>query len=291
MNLRQPTRAGSFYEESTSSCRRHATLLLEEADLPDDLPRQLYGGIVPHAGWVYSGKQAAMTFKALLSDDRIDTVVLLGADHCGTVHVGEVFDSGVWRTPLGDVKVNQELAGALLRAGGELFRANPQAHAFEHSLEVQIPFLQAIRETLRIVPVGVPPTALAVEIGNVIGHVLKKQFSNAVVVGSSDLTHHGGHFPAPGGRGKVGVEWTEKNDRRMIDLIESMQAGKIVTEAQQHENACGAGAIAAAVAAAGQLGAKHGRCLSYTNSYRVIRETYPGETDDTTVGYASIVFG
>ena len=77
----------------------------------------------------------------------------------------------------------------------------------------------------------------------------------------------------------------------MLELIRRMAAEEIVPEADLHGNACGAGAIAAAIAACHELGATIGHCIEYTNSYRVIREMYPGEQDDTTVGYASVVFG
>ena len=81
------------------------------------------------------------------------------------------------------------------------------------------------------------------------------------------------------------------NDRRMLDLIEALAAEKIIPEAELHGNACGAGAIAATVAACRQLGAKMGFTVEYTNSYKVIHEVYPSDRDDTTVGYASVVFG
>jgi len=289
MNIRLPVRAGSFYESSPSTCRHHAGKLLEAALVTDPLPRKVYGGLVPHAGWVYSGRLAAMTFKALRSAGELKTVVLFGADHTGMVRRGEVYDSGVWRTPLGEVQIDDELASALL-AEADCLRANPQAHAYEHSLEVQVPLLQMVAESAKIVPIAVPPTDLAVLIGQVVGKVLAKRSPGVCVVGSTDLTHHGGHFPAPGGHGRSGAEWARKNDRRMIDLIEAMAAEKIVPEADDRQNACGAGAIAATVAACREMGATRGICLAYTNSYEVVREMYPDETDDTSVGYASVVF-
>jgi len=288
MNIRHAYRAGSFYENSPGPCRRHAEKLFESADLPADLPVRLYGGLVPHAGWIYSGAVAAMTLKALNAAGPLQTVVLLGADHTGAVRLGEVYDSGIWQTPLGEVHIDTELASALLAAGA-CMRANPEAHLVEHSLEVQVPLLQTLSDSVRIVPIAVPPTEPAVEIGRTIGRIIAAR-DGVVVVGSTDLTHHGGHFGNIGGRGEAGVEWSEANDRRMIELIETMEADKVVPEADANSNACGAGAIAATIAACGEMGATRGLCLKYTNSYRAIRRMYPGETDDTTVGYASVVF-
>ena len=126
MHIRPAFRAGSFYEADPLACRRHVELLIASADLPDDLPARLFGGLVPHAGWVYSGRLAAITFKALLAGGNVETVVLLGADHTGAAQIGEVWPSGVWETPLGKAAVDEELAAELL-AGCDLppSRAGP----------------------------------------------------------------------------------------------------------------------------------------------------------------------
>ena len=289
MNVRPPVRAGSFYESSPSSCRQHATRLIESASLPADLPADICGGLVPHAGWVFSGRLAAMTLRALGGRGAPPALVLLGADHFGTVRQGEVYAAGAWRTPLGEAAVDEELAAALL-AAGDCLHDNPDAHGMEHSIEVQIPLVQALWPEARIVPVAVPPTDLAVEIGRTIGATLTQCCPAARVVGSTDLTHHGGHFGNPGGRGPEGVAWSVANDRRMLDLIEAMDAEAVVGEARAHANACGAGAIAATVAACREMGATRGICLEYTNSYEVVHQMHPDDPDDTTVGYASVVF-
>jgi len=289
MNIRQPARAGSFYEASASSCRHHAERLISSADVPDDLPARLFGGLVPHAGWTFSGSIAALTLKALHAAAPLERVVLFGADHVGTVRRGELYDSGVWRTPLGDAPVDEELAGALLQAC-DAMRPNPDAHAMEHSLEVQVPLLQALSPSVRIVPVAVPPDDIAIEIGRTVGETLTAKFPGVRVIGSTDLTHHGGHFGHFGAPGEEGVKWTEQNDRRMIDLVESLSCEQVVAEAAARRNACGAGAIAATTAACRAMGATRGICLKYDNSHRIVREKFPYETDDTTVGYASVVF-
>ncbi len=290
MNIRRPIRAGSFYEASPTSCSQAAAKLLEAPTPTGDLPSRCYGGIVPHAGWMYSGRLAGMTLKALHAAEPLETVIFLGADHTGSVVKGEVFDSGAWETPLGEAKINEELTSALLGAS-ELLRSNPQAHANEHSIEVQVPLLQMLNPNARIVPIAVPPTDLAVEIGDAIGKVLGEGFPDVRIVGSTDLTHHGGHFPAPGGRGRQGIQWTVENDRRMIDLMERMAAEEIIAEASAHSNACGAGPIAATVAATRHMGATRGYTLEYTNSYEITHAMYPQNPDETAVGYVALVFG
>lgn len=290
MNIRQPLRSGSFYEASPSSCRHHADKLFDSVTLDKSLPQRLCGGLVPHAGWMYSGKLSAGTLKTLDADRPLETVVLLGADHTGSASGGEVYDSGVWRTPLGEAAIDDRLAATLLAADGRL-RANPRAHDCEHSIEVQIPLLQALRPEVKIVPIIVAPNDDAAEIGAAIGRCLAAESPDTRVIGSTDLTHHGGHFAAPGGRGEEGLAWSVANDRRLLDLIEQMAAEQIVSEVARRDNACGAGAIAATIAACREMGATRGYCLEYTNSYEVIHAMFPNERDDTTVGYGSVVFG
>ena len=291
MNIRYPARAGQFYESASMPCEHHAQKLFESVVLPDRLPSPLYGGIVPHAGWMYSGKLAASTLKALDADAPLERVVIFGADHVGQARQGEVYDSGVWRTPMGEVAIDRELAEAIISAG-DLLRSNVAAHEGEHAIEVQVPLLQYLRPNVTIVPIIVPPTGDAVKIGDLVGATLAETFGDAGirVIGSTDLTHHAGHFPAPGGRGAQGVQWARENDHRIIELIEAMDAGQIVPEAQEHENACGGGAIAATIAACRAMGASAGITLAYSNSYEIIHQIYPSDADDTTVGYLSAIF-
>jgi len=216
-------------------------------------------------------------------------VVIFGADHTGQAQLGEVWDAGAWETPLGDVEIDEALAGALL-GGCDLLRSNPQAHLGEHSIEVQLPLLRLASPALRIIPIAVPPGEIAVEIGRAVGATLAGLPSSRVL-GSSDLTHHGGHFGCPGGRGEQSELFARQNDQRILKLIEQLDAEAIVPEAQLHSNACGAGAIAATIAAVREMGATQSQILAYTNSYEISHQQYPDEQDDTTVGYASIVFG
>jgi len=217
--------------------------------------------------------------------------VLFGADHPGAVRLGELYASSAWLTPLGEAPVDEQLARAVLDAGGSCCRVNPDAHDHEHSIEVQLPFIQVVAPEARILPIGVPPSPLAIDIGRAVAEAAGDRADEIAIVASTDLSHHGGHFPAPGGRGEVGEQWTRENDRRIIDLALAMDTKGVLPETYKHMNACGAGALTAAIAACEALGARKGICLGYTNSYVVTHEQYPHELDDTTVGYASIVFG
>jgi AmmeMemoRadiSam system protein B len=280
-----------FYDLHPDQCKKHAVSLINAAEIPEDLPAPRLGGLVPHAGWVYSGRLAAMTLRALLEGaGQIRTAVLFGADHTGAVRSGEVYDSGAWDTPLGPVSVDAEL-GAELISASDLLRSNPSAHASEHSLEVQVPLLQVMRPDVTILPIAVPPAPCAVQIGQAVGAVLaQSRARSACVIGSTDLTHHGGHFGSPGGSGPRSESFSAQNDKRLLDIIEGMRAEDVIEEAHYSRNACGAGAIAATIAAVSTMGASEARILEYTNSYRIVHDQNPSDPDDTTVGYVSVVF-
>ena len=285
---RRPCRAGSFYDADPDACRRAAAGLLDEASVPADLPATLYGGLVPHAGWVFSGRTAAATFKALAERGRLDRVVLFGADHWGLADGAAVGETGTWETPLGPVPIDEALAKGILDAC-DAARPDGRAHAREHSIEVQLPLMQILAPDVRIVPINVSPDARAVGIGRAVGEVLKA-FPDAAVVGSTDLTHYGPQYGfVPAGSGAAGIEWARDNDRRILDLVESMRAGEIVPETAERMNACGGGAIAATVAACATLGAARGICLEYTSSAEVMQRVYRQQADDA-VGYAAVVF-
>ena len=286
---RQPYRAGSFYQANRGACLREARELIESVDLPKDLPPRLFGGIVPHAGWMFSGKTAAATLKALHSRGRLNRVVIFGADHWGIGSSGVVYDEGAWITPLGEVGIDEELAEELLENCPQL-RADPDAHQREHSIEVQLPIMQVLNEDVRIVPIIMPPTPEAVRVGKQIGEVLKRDFPDVTVIGSTDLTHYGPQYGfMPGGGGLSGLELAKNNDRRMLDVIERMDADGVIREASTHQNACGAGAVAATVSACKAMGATRAITLQYTTSADVIAQLY-GSRDENAVGYAAIVF-
>lgn len=286
---RMPIVAGMFYEASPSACRRAVSDLVEQAQLPDDLP-ECVGGLVPHAGWVCSGAIAAVTFKALLREvPEQATVLMLGAVHARSNPQGMLYANGAWKSPLGEVAIDTDLAAAILKSCPEVYE-DPAAHATEHSLEVQLPFVQVLAPEAKIVPLMVPPSPLAAWIGEQVGSVLKRYKRKVYIVGSTDLTHYGPRYGmTPAGIGMQGIDWSTENDRRLLKLVETMSAEQIVEETSNHLNACGAGAVAATIAICRALGAKKGEVLSHTNSYEALKAFYPTDRSDA-VGYASVVF-
>jgi hypothetical protein len=256
-----------------------------------DVPERPVAGIVPHAGWVFSGATALCVFEAIRSRRSPRTFVLFGATHA-PIRKAAVFSNGSWETPLGLVEVDERLAQEILSLAGDLVRDDPMAHESEHSIEVQLPFIQHLFPEAKIVPVASPPRPDAVEIGRIVARTVQNVDADAVCIGSTDLTHYGPMYGfTPKGSGAAALRWVrEENDKRMLDLMTRLDSAAVVAEASANLNACGSGAVAATLAAAAQLGAAAGRVLHYTTSYDVMREKMGRSEADAVVGYAGVVF-
>jgi len=265
-------------------------LIPEDLDV-SALPERIVGGIVPHAGWVFSGRVAATVFAAAAARARPDTVVLFGATHRRMPETAAIFAEGIWETPLGAVEVDSRLAQRIL-ANTSLIRDDPYAHESEHSIEVQVPFVQHLFPDAKILPIMVEPAAEAVEVGRIVARTAEGCDAEVIFVGSTDLTHYGPRYGfAPNGVGESALRWAkEVNDKRMIEIILEMNAEAVVGEAAEHLNACGAGAVAATISACGQLGAERGHLLAHVSSYEVSMALW-GQSGSDAVGYAGIVFG
>ena len=286
LSVRRPAVAGQFYPSSRTSCVRMIEQCLPTETSPD-VPEKIVAGLVPHAGWTYSGAVAARVFAVINAQDVPETFVLLSAMHRWGASHPAVYASGSWNTPLGEVEVDEELAAALLEGDGS-FTNSPEAHSGEHSAEVQVPFIQHLFPKAKILPILLPPDASAAPAGEIIGRAVSATQKSVVVVGTTDLTHYGKTYYgfAPAGTGEPALEWTRANDERVINLILDMRAEEIVAETDAHRNACGGGAIAGTVAAARALGAERGHLLEYTTSHHVM----PRGVATDFVGYAAIVF-
>lgn len=291
MSVRMAVVAGRFYESNPNACRDHVKQMLAQARVEGELPERIIAGVVPHAGWTFSGAVAGMVFKSM-QNQRVDTFVIFGAVHAVRGREALLYDTGGWGSPLGTIEVDEQLAEAILAEGSELIKADCKSHSQEHSIEVQIPFIQYLFEEAKIVPIMAPPSGQSHQIGEAVARVIEKSGKQVVCIGSTDLTHYGpSYLFTPMGTGEEGVRWAkEQNDKFFLDLALSMQADKLVESANSYGSACGAGAVAATAAAARQLGAKKGYLLAHTTSAEVMAERY-GQGSTDSVGYAAIVFG
>jgi MEMO1 family protein len=285
MVTRKAYRAGQFYPFDDASCQQEIANCLGTYQPPAE-PSHIVAGIVPHAGWVFSGPTAAKVFQSIKAKAAPQTFLIFGAVHVWGVEQAALFPEGQWETPCGIAAIDEELADLILAQASDLVTADTSAHAREHSIEVQIPFIQYLFPEAKILPIMVSPERHAVRLGQRIGELLAQHKTAVCVVGSTDLTHYGPSFGfTPYGSGTGALDQMKANDQRVIDLAVRMDAEGVIREAQQHHNACGAGAIAATVAAAKALGAKQGYLLEHTTSQDVM----PDRRATDFVGYAGIV--
>jgi AmmeMemoRadiSam system protein B len=290
MHTREPVVAGQFYPGQREACLREIQACLASRSLPENVPDSIVAGIVPHAGWAFSGDLAALVFAAIRQRaEKVDTFVLFGTAHGYFGPQPAVDDSASWRTPLGTVDVDASLRDALLAV--ELVVSDDRAHRGEHSIEVQIPFIQHLFPEAQIVPVIVPPHPSAAAFGARAADVIGAQGVGVIYIGSTDLTHYGPRYTfTPVGAGAEGVRWAhEVNDAEFIDAAVHLEPQRLLSDALEKQYACGPGAAAALVAAAQKLGASEGVLLARTNSNEIMR-TRMGTTSRDSVGYAAIVF-
>ncbi|MCL5280356.1 MAG: AmmeMemoRadiSam system protein B [Planctomycetes bacterium] len=300
MQIRKPTVAGQFYPEDRETCLAEIRQCLP-AEVPGQgLPVPLVGGLVPHAGWTFSGALAALVFAAVKRQrGTVGTFVVCGAAHGYFGSEPVVDGSDAWETPLGTTQIDAALRQALLDSGAVI--ADSGAHRHEHSIEVQVPFIQHLFPDAQIVPIIVPTTKSALGLGQALadaslahGGLEGGKSANPqspVFIGSTDLTHYGPRYGfTPMGIGSEALHWaSEVNDRQFIDLALSLEPRHLLANALENGNACGPGAAAAVVAAAKQLGAQKGVLLAHTNSNEImLREM--GTVSRDSVGYAAIVF-
>jgi len=278
--IRRPRVAGSFYEGNAESLKAQIeNCFLQELGpkkrpkVNENGPREILGLICPHAGYMFSGPVAANAYYELASDGKPDTVVILGPNHTGYGSALALMNEGFWRTPLGDVEIDAETANRIVRET-RLVDVDEVAHRFEHSIEVQLPFLQYLYGSeFKFVPIcfQMQDLSSAVEVGKALVEVLASK--NAVVIASSDMTHY-----EPQGNAAA-------KDMAALKAVEAMDEKRFYSIIEtRNVTACGYGPIAAVITAAKGLGAKEAKLLCYKSSGDVTGDY------SSVVGYAAVSF-
>jgi hypothetical protein len=291
MGIRKPAVAGQFYGGSRQECLSEIAECLPQGDIKAGLPDRIFGGIVPHAGWMFSGDLAALVFTAFRQVNKtVDTFILFGASHRSHDNCPLIYPDGAWETPLGKIEIDEALTKELIQLGA---KSNAEAHRHEHSIEVQVPFIQYLFPDAKIVAVIMPPATGGYEctFGQHVGALLKDSGAGVVCIASTDLTHYGPRYGfCPQGTNSTALTWAHQvNDMNFINKALEMDAEHLVESAMQHENACGPAAAAAVVAAAETAGCKKGYLLGHTNSAEVMKERF-AQSSSESVGYAAIIF-
>ena len=281
MRTRKALFSGSWYPGKASACERQIEEFIKETQ-PVISDRELIGGIVPHAGWFFSGQIACNVIHRLKSDDPPDVLIVFGM-HLHSGSPSYIMTQDAWETPLGPIEIESQVAEELANKFSFEIETAEQFHQ-DNTIELQLPFIKYFFPEVKIVPIGVPPNDTAVEIGRTAAKIASESGLKTKVIGSTDLTHYGANYGFTShGAGTQAVEWVRnENDRRIIDAMLAMDSSEVIREAHENHNACCSGAVAATLAAAKQLGALKAETDAYTTSY----DKSPG---DSFVGYVGIV--
>jgi AmmeMemoRadiSam system protein B/AmmeMemoRadiSam system protein A len=280
---RKPAVAGQFYPDDEEMLKKMLDSMIARAE-PPLLQDKIIGILVPHAGVEYSGSTAAYAYKLIAGMER-STVVMLGPSHRAGFEKAAVYAQGAWRTPLGKVAIDEEMAAALIKEDS-YFANLPAVHAQEHSLEVQLPFLQRVLQDFKIVPIMLlfPSYEECERVGRAIARVIKDKPGlpsagrRYLLLASSDLYH--------------GYSYNEarQSDSFTLGLLTDFEPRSFYqavskSYAQEKPLACGGYPIVALMVAARELGANKVVVLHHTNSNDVI-----GQRGGYCVGYSAVAF-
>lgn len=283
MKARKALFAGTWYPGSAAGCEKEIISFLNEYDTKTVSDRTLTGGIVPHAGWYFSGSIACNVINCLKDEKPTDVFVIFGMHlHAGSPSF--IMTEGACETPFGEIEIEKGIAGELTKKFTFQIET-AENFTQDNTIELQLPFIKYFFEDAKIVPIGVPPAKDALEIGEAVADISNKLGLRIKVIGSTDLTHYGANYGfIAKGTGPKAVDWVRnENDRRVIDAMLAMDSHAVISEALTNQNACCGGAAAAAIAAAKKLGAENAESIAYATSY----DKSPG---DSLVGYVGIVF-
>ena len=269
--IREPAVAGAFYPDKPEVLSRDVKRYLDNAK-KEKIDGEIVALVSPHAGYMYSGQVAAYAYK-LVEGKTFDSVVVIAPSHRALFKGASIYDRGGYRTPLGLVPVDVELSKKMMEKRKEI-QFLPEAHAEEHSLEVQIPFLQVVLKSFKLIPIVMEPywsweTCQTVASG--IAETVKGK--NVLLIASSDLSHFHSYEKA--------VEL----DKIVLNHIEQFNPEGLNRDLKQNRcEACGGGPIISIMLAAKALGANKGKVLKYLNSGDVTGDR------SRVVGYVAGVF-
>lgn len=267
-SIRPPAVAGQFYNGSRDGLQKEVASLIGG----NVSKKAVIGVISPHAGYIYSGPVAGSVYSSITP---ASVYVILGPNHTGLGAPFAISKSEAWSTPLGKAPVDRDLARAIKDNTGYV-TDDDIAHQFEHSIEVQLPFLQYTAKDFKFVPIAVSGSSSQAyrEVGGAIAKAIKDLgLSNkAVMVASSDMTHYESRSQAA------------KKDKMAIDAILKLDEEELMKNISSYDiSMCGYAPVVVMISAAKELGAKSAQLIKYSTSGDVTGD------DSSVVGYAGIV--
>jgi AmmeMemoRadiSam system protein B len=271
VTVRPPAVSGRFYPADPVELRATVATLLADARTNAAAARAV---IVPHAGYIYSGRTAATAFARVTIPGLVIIVAPNHTGICDATSGISLWEAGAFRTPLGDVPVDAEAAAALREISGGSVEIDHAAHRAEHAVEVELPFLQILRSDVRIVPLVLAWDAwdAARLLGETLARVVKAAGEPVLLLASSDLNHY---EPAP---------VAEQKDARALDAIQGLDGAELLARCKRERiSMCGRGPVAVVLAAAKALGGIRADVVDYRHSGWVSGD------NARVVGYAGVV--
>ena len=277
--MRKPAVAGQFYAGSFDALKEQIERCYNHKLGPKNLPklaespsRKIKGLMVPHAGYPYSGPIAAHSYLSLAQDGFPESFIILGPNHTGSGSMVALTTED-FSTPLGDVKVDQKLAKRLHK---DIIDNDIMAHIREHSIEVQLPFLQHISKKFKFVPISLSLQDFKTD--TTVGEIISEAVGESDVV----ITHCGFMYGQPPAPGMTAGAWADRQDKKVIKSILELDTKALIRNVRQFDiTMCGYGPVIAMLTAAKNLGAESAELLKYASSYDI-------QPADSAVGYAAI---
>ncbi|MCW4042479.1 MAG: AmmeMemoRadiSam system protein B [Candidatus Bathyarchaeota archaeon] len=278
MKIRKPAQAGMFYAGSAASLKKELENCFKHKLGPGKLPNgesisqnRIVTLVCPHAGYMYSGPVAATSYYELARYKTPDNIVIIGPNHTGMGSAISLMNRGTWSTPLGEIQINTDLADSIIE-NSTIVDTEEEAHIYEHSIEVQLPFLQYLYgNNFSFVPICMMMQDL--ETSRELGEAIHKASNgiSTIIIASTDMTHYEPHSVA-----------TEK-DMNAIRAIENLDENKL--DEFVHSNSismCGIGPVISSIVYSKKVGAINAKLLSYKTSGDISGDL------SSVVGYAAI---
>lgn len=264
--IRKPVVAGQFYPQTEPSLRKMLSGLIDV----NAEKQNAIGVIMPHAGYVYSGRVAGTTISRI---ELKKTVIILGTNHTSVGEPFSIMTEGSWLTPLGEVKIDTEIAKSILKESS-ILKEDSEAHLYEHSIEVEIPFVQYLDKDIKIVPIVVSHANLKTyqELATEIAHGFKKVGRQAFFIASTDMTHYEPY------------EVAQEKDRIAIDAILKLDEEKLFNVVMANDiSMCGLNPTCTLISVCKNVGATKAGLVKYETSGDVSGDY------GSVVGYAGMI--
>ncbi|MFC2020259.1 AmmeMemoRadiSam system protein B [Chloroflexota bacterium] len=264
--IRNPAVAGQFYPGEPDQLRA----MIKEMVDPAASKEEVIGLVSPHAGYIYSGPVAGATISRIQFKD---TFIIIGPNHTGAGEPFSIMTEGVWKTPLGEVEIDQELAKKIL-AASKYLREDSLAHQYEHSIEVQLPFLQYFKPDIKLVPIifGNAGGDIYKEIGKDIAGAINESNRGVVIIASSDMNHY------------ESQETAQRKDKQAIEAILDLNEDELLKRVSELDiSMCGYAPTISLISAAKELGGKGAELVSYQTSGDITGD------NSSVVGYAGVI--